>query len=150
MEEHVTAAAAAREAETIKRDAAAAAELEAAVAREALLQSTLRAEVGRCRLKPVGTHVETAWFQRLNLHCDELFPSFALNFQLRCYMEVAAEAAARVALAARVGTDRVDATAALEKRAGAVERACVELYEDKAEAAVQNKATVGQCRFTPG
>ena len=34
--------------------------------------------------------IESAWFQRLKLECDELLSSFAFNFNLRRYGEAAA------------------------------------------------------------
>ena len=41
--------------------------------------------VGRCKLKPVETRVESAWFQRLKLNCDKPVSEFAFKFNLRPY-----------------------------------------------------------------
>jgi len=41
--------------------------------------------VRRCRLKPDETHVESAWFQRLKLNCNELLSNLAFNVNLRRY-----------------------------------------------------------------
>jgi hypothetical protein len=42
-------------------------------------------EVGWCRLKPVGTRVESAWFKQLKPKCDKVLSSLAFNFNLRRY-----------------------------------------------------------------
>jgi len=41
--------------------------------------------VGRCKLKPVETRVESAWFQRLKLKYDTPVSEFAFKFKLRRY-----------------------------------------------------------------
>jgi hypothetical protein len=50
--------------------------------------------VGRCRLKLVGTSVESTWFQRLKLEYDKPLSSFAFNFNVRLYNVAAAREAA--------------------------------------------------------
>ena len=42
--------------------------------------------VGRCRLKPVESCVESAWSQRLKLKYDELLSNVAFNFILRPFI----------------------------------------------------------------
>ena len=57
------------------------------------------AKVRRCRLKPVAPRVESAWFQRLTLNCDELASGFAFNFNLRRYTKLAILVSSGVAAA---------------------------------------------------
>jgi len=43
--------------------------------------------VGRRKLKPVESRVETTWYQRLKLECDEPLSNGAFNFDVcRCTM----------------------------------------------------------------
>jgi hypothetical protein len=42
--------------------------------------------VGRCKLKPVETRVESAWFQLLKLEYHKLLSMVTINFNLRRYM----------------------------------------------------------------
>jgi len=44
-------------------------------------------KVGWCRLNPVESRVESAWFQRLKLRYDESPSNFAFNLNLRRYNE---------------------------------------------------------------
>jgi len=47
-----------------------------------------KATVGRCKLKPVGTRAESAWFQWLKPQYDKLLSSFAFSFNVWYYTAV--------------------------------------------------------------
>jgi hypothetical protein len=46
---------------------------------------TVSLMVGRCKSNGVETRVQSAWWQRLKLKCDEQHSTFAFNFNLRRY-----------------------------------------------------------------
>jgi len=56
------------------------------------------ATVERCRLKPVESRVEPAWFQRLKPKCDEPLSKPAFDFNFRRYTTACKAAGASVLL----------------------------------------------------
>ena len=53
--------------------------------REGAQDNNPETTVGRRKVNGLESRVESAWFQRLKLKCDELVSSFAFNFKLRPY-----------------------------------------------------------------
>ena len=99
--------------------------------REAVAAAAAAAEAGvsveRCRLKPVGTRGESAWFQHLKLKCGEPRSSFAFKFNVCRYISERDEALAtataevsRLAEAHGVAREAAERGAASEEEVAAL------------------------------
>jgi hypothetical protein len=80
------------------------------------------AVVGRCKLKPIETCLESAWFLRMKVNCDELVANFAFHVKLRNY--------------------------AVEPRAVARARRAGQGHDAAAAALLHAELQVGRCRLT--